>query len=624
MGVCSFFPEVRVWGLNHLAFYSIPVRAGILLLLAVTWITPVGRFIYRSFRSGVKRLARMGILLHLVLSLISVVIFFSVRSATDLFGDGMLVSRSVAAIADRADLDFVEGVAQLADVEKVAPGALILYLGAATAASEILGLEATTGIRMFSCLLGGIWVFVVLRILNRFRDKPSISVWLALFLLFGACIEFFCGYIEYYPPLMLVLLLYGVSALRALHDEGSPAMPVLWLALATYIHVQAILFMPSLVFVLIWRMVKSRRVEVETYLPILLISLTAITTSIAWIYTPLGHFFLAWSNSKNMYGLISLAHLADMANELMLLMPLIPALLCMAWAGRSSSTPLKADAASGAVPRDWLCTRQEWKFASLLLFPGMLFLLLFRPDLGIARDWDLFALLGLGMILWALLVLRRFGRTVTFEDSHMPWKGPAIIISLVLTFAWIGTHASTERSIKRFEAIMMYDPFLPGHAAYEYGNLARAYYNEGNLQHAIGLMEQSVASDGRPWHYTRLSKYYWEDGRLARSIELLGDAVDQWPEDIGVRLQRIKFLAQTDRTEELYDVAREGVVQVPDHHIFWYYRGEGAVLLEYREDARLAYETALTLAPPASVEQRIRDQLDVLHRQSAGPNESGN
>lgn len=614
VGVCSFFPELRVWGLNHLAFYPVPVRAAVILLLAVVWITPAGRMVYRSFRSGVFRLARMGMLLHLVLSLLSVVIFYSARSSTDLFGDGLLVSRSVTTMADRGDLKFTEGATRLIEHERIAPGAMILYLGAATAASEYLDMEPITGIRLLSCLLGGLWVLIVLRILHKFREMPNRSVWIALFLLFGACIEFFFGYIEYYPPLMVVLLLYGVTALRALHGERGIAMPVLWWTLATYIHIQAILFLPSLLFVLAWRFMDSRRSEVERRLPILLMFTTIIATGLAWSFTPLGHFFLAWSSTGDMYGILSAAHLVDMANELVLLMPLAPLLIYMAWLGRSFPGPSESDAATVAGTTNWLSTRRERKFAGLLLFPSMIYLLLFRPDLGIARDWDLFAMLGPGLVLWALLVLHRFERMVTSEFSNAPWKGPAIIVSLVLTFAWVGVHASTPRSIERFEAIMTYDPW---HAAYEYGNLARVYHREGNLQHAIALMEKSVASDGRPWHHTRLSKYYREDGRVDRSIELLEEAVTRWPEDIGVRLQRITYLAQTDRLEEMFSVAQEGTIQVPDDHIFWYYLGEVAVLLQRNEDARRAYEIALELAPPPAVEKRILKQLIYLESESS-------
>ena len=84
------------------------------------------------------------------------------------------------------------------------------------------------------------------------------------------------------------------------------------------------------------------------------------------------------------YTLFSPTHLWDIANQLLLLIPILPALLIIAFL-----RPM----------------RSFEPFDLFLLFfsiGGLVFLFGIEPGLGMARDWDLFALSGVGPLLFLI------------------------------------------------------------------------------------------------------------------------------------------------------------------------------------------------------------------------------
>src|SRR5262249_31644047 len=93
-------------------------------------------------------------------------------------------------------------------------------------------------------------------------------------------------------------------------------------------------------------------------------------------------------------GLFSPAHLADVANITLLLVPAVLVWLALALA---PSHRRRA--------RDW--TTPAGMLTWCLLLPSALFVLVFKPTLGLWRDWDLYAFTALGFVPAAAFALRR-------------------------------------------------------------------------------------------------------------------------------------------------------------------------------------------------------------------------
>ena len=59
-GVASFLPDERLWGLNHLAFFAMPLRLALLALVAICFIPPFARLLLEGFLSATSWLTRPG------------------------------------------------------------------------------------------------------------------------------------------------------------------------------------------------------------------------------------------------------------------------------------------------------------------------------------------------------------------------------------------------------------------------------------------------------------------------------------------------------------------------------------------------------------------------------------
>ena len=178
---------------------------------------------------------------------------------------------------------------------------------------------------------------------------------------------------------------------------------------------------------------------------------------------------------------------------------LIPALLVFVVVGiRRALTRKRQD-----EPQESPAERTAWHFVLLLFFPCVLYLFFFKAEIGVARDWDLFALTAVALLPAALLVIRHAS-----ADNPKAVRlafGPVLVMSAILTSAWIGINASAERAPRRLDAILAYDRSL---APYAYETLALHYYNRNELSDAIATLEKGATLSKNPRHQVMLSKFY--------------------------------------------------------------------------------------------------------------------
>jgi Flp pilus assembly protein TadD len=88
-------------------------------------------------------------------------------------------------------------------------------------------------------------------------------------------------------------------------------------------------------------------------------------------------------------------------------------------------------------------------FATWLIIPAVLFMVLFRPQLGAPRDWDLFSLPAFVLIPSSLILCRaRCGGSLPRQLV------PAAVVSLCLTTAFVGVNSSVTKAVDRFAEVI--------------------------------------------------------------------------------------------------------------------------------------------------------------------------
>jgi len=439
----SFFNGRFTWGFDHLQYYPLWFRLGWILVGAAVFLflslgaprlpKTEGRFAVRKPWGLVLLLAVMGGL------------FFLLRQAIPLLGDGFLRVRE---ISGGRIISLTEPLTTMLH------GLLFRVLSGKVTA------DATRAYVMISILSGLAMVWLYRRISTRwFGNSP----WLAMALLLGLGFnQIFFGYVESYAPFMLAVLAFAWLGARSLEDEAGPLPLVLLFGLIVALHAKGIFLLPALVYVLAAKWAEVRRklwwvVPLSAALPLAVVLAGKwLSPDIHW-ETSLGEIpkdplLPLWDGMWG-YGIFSPGHWMDILNEYLLT---IPAIIFLFSALPIERARIKPDRAT--------------IFLSLLAISGLAFIVITDPKLGAARDWDLFAWVGIPAVVLGLHLLKQnqINKKILMAGGFL---------SLWLFLPWVLLNASHSMSVNRYLKILHQDCRS---SAYGYENLA-IYYRQGNM-----------------------------------------------------------------------------------------------------------------------------------------------
>lgn len=272
-------------------------------------------------------------------------------------------------------------------------------------------------------------------------DETHLAAVLAAAVFAQGYAQVFFGYVENYALPVVAGALFLLAGLRFLRGRGSLLLPLGAVALAVALDFTAVVLGPAtLVLVAAGLLDPARRRAVARDT---LLAVGASAALLAWLawgparYPVLANLFAMLGTGRGEPGyLLSADHLRDFLNEHLLLGPfgmvlLLPAALAFA-ARRRRPDAAAAFALAAGLAAGLAC----WIATDL--------------PLGYARDWDLFAPLGVVLTGAALaLVLAQLGGRLA------RWRVAAAIaiVSLFHTAPWVVLNASEGRSLARFETL---------------------------------------------------------------------------------------------------------------------------------------------------------------------------
>lgn len=450
-------PESRTWGFNHLLFLPMGYTIAYISLgiIGGLFFVPSVRLKIDGIaeRVGVSLLGRPRYLLWGGLSLVAVIFFWFFRMPTHLLGDGYSVINNIGGTnpvlfkwSEAASVRIVHAVSLLVPFEGLKRGEYAYAL-----------------ISVFS---GGLTLFFYFCIAYHLVETGSGRLLTACLLLFGGSTLLFFGYAENYPLLWLFVSGYLYFSLRYMRGIGRLLWPAIFLAAGLILHLQILFFavsFPILVFA------QGRGLELfQRFKRIILISggvaLTAILIFLLYRYNQAlefqVHFVPPFGGRPGTpdYWLISPQHLLDIINELSLLIPLWPVLLLLSgkavWRGRRDAIML---------------------FVSLFALGGLALLFIIDPRLGMGRDWDMYALCGLGLFL-------PLAMTIAQGDTAPKRYLPSLLyFSLLLTLPFYWTNLQSDSSLLYVESLLRLD-ISRGRAGHV--SLRNYYRDSGDRQRA--------------------------------------------------------------------------------------------------------------------------------------------
>lgn len=315
--------------------------------------------------------------------------------------------------------------------------------------------DATPVYRLFSPLAGLLYLAGALTISADERFAPG---WLSFGLLTSlGLMQLFFGYVENYSFAAAGVLLYLAWGRRVLAGRSPLWQAAALLAMTHATHPSTIVLAPSLLY-LGWQTAHNRANGTQPWgrvvfgvisaiaLPMLLIGgvtvllmesgghgLAVLLTTDRpgggdgrWL-VPLWATTTRWEH----YTLLSWPHLRDALNQQALVAPIVlPVLL---WLSLFSRNIPGAALVSEDVPEEDRLRRRTLRFYAVAAVCYLAFTLVWNPDYGGQRDWDLFSLAALPTTLW-LLALAPW---VASRRALAAGMLPLLLLQALHTAAWV-------------------------------------------------------------------------------------------------------------------------------------------------------------------------------------------
>jgi len=463
------FPESRAWGINHLIFlpdsYSISFFIIAFIALIIPFLKPSekwGEGLINLF-SNLFFVGSLKYLYRIIFIAIMTALFIIFTAPTHFLGDGYPLLNNIASDTGT----FIKWSEQ---------GVTWILLGVQALIGPKNIENALTAFRIISVVSGiiSIWMFFLIA---ETAGKDNLKRFLIFItLLFSSVALLFFGYVESYPILWIGFTAFLYFCLEYLKNGHGIWWALLFLLFSIFIHLQSLVLVPAFIYLLFCR---GEGLKIFNRFKTMFIGLTIIIIAGAvsiFIYKYITdlyfeNMFLPLYSGKPIYpvySLISWPHLSDIANQLLLLSPLLPLLLIISVKYFTR-----------------VFRKKEAIFLSLAAFGSLLFLFIIDPKLTLARDWDLFSNSACALTILSIILI---------HDSLVPafkrLSVSILIVLIIFPLPYYLTNLNEKRSIeyveymidldleKSFSSIFILNKYLLKHGYNEKADSLQVTYNK--------------------------------------------------------------------------------------------------------------------------------------------------
>ncbi|MFH1373451.1 MAG: tetratricopeptide repeat protein [bacterium] len=400
--LASYFPHWRLWGVNWWAYYPDVIRYG---LLVVGLIGAVGFHLASRKSASFDSLSRIRFtILAGIASVVLVACFIVFRTTTHFLGDGyQLLSR------------LAEGIPSVKIWDR---GASLIHEGLFALLPGEAAARALLVFRLTSITAGVGWLLGSVILTRRLFDDNGDRCLFFLGLATGGYMLLFFGYVENYALLMTMTMLYTLSGLAVTRSGASPWWTLPLLVGAVFLHLLALVLLPSFLYLVLRRTALGRAVaHLSLKSRVLTITVTALAALVLYYYLYTSYLFFTFAllplvpDQFTVEGdwLFSLKHFIDLGNLVMLLIPGLPVLAVSLL----------------VLPSGGRWRRSEYRFLGIAVLGTLIGVAVFNPGIGMPRNWDLFSIVGV-----PLTILAYF--TVLDQRHRLSFVRPAVAMAILL------------------------------------------------------------------------------------------------------------------------------------------------------------------------------------------------
>jgi Tfp pilus assembly protein PilF len=638
-----------MWGVHFYHFYPVGLGWILIILSLIVLIPGVGEPLYPKFEALAKRIKKPFDTLgqnksFLILSLLSLPVFWIFRNRLHLLGDGYFRIK-----------DLPEGRLHLQEWLD----AFIHLVVYRVMAKPIPSWTPELTYSIFSVLCGGAFVYLALK-LSTLLGKTGLGKILIFFSLISlGSIQLFFGYVESYSILQVVLLAYILFSAMYLLRKVSILPALIAFVVSIGLHVTSLVFAPSFIYLLTRkdkdRSRKKGSVAKVRSRPLILAGLILASCLVVfWVYTVAtglektgkGIFILPLIATESYsFGMFSLAHVSEFVNQLLLLSPLGMSLIVFFLFFKIKYKDF----------RDRLVN-----FLTFATSFALVYLFVFNFTLGSA-DWDLMSIPAPFIGLLGILLFLRWGEKRSAvhgppstdqnrtdvgkpESEKMQATGSGIgkrfgawgvifiWFSLFHTVPWIMINAHNQRSLDRYLLIQENDPHPVDETGYNLYKVARILKGAGLEDELLGMYRRAIERDPRDsvsqynlanWHNRRREfdqaagildtllriapaypDAYWLMGNVhlrkdepARALPYMEKALPSLQHRVDFLYQLWSAYHSTDRDTQAVACAEKMIRLKPDYVDAYHLLALASIGLGDYQTAKQAWEQVLTIDP---------------------------
>ena len=431
--VSSFFPAHRLWGVNQYAYFDSWVLLCFVITSIVIFIIVIRLIPVIDERQEPAGSRVSFVLIAAGLTIVFAFCFYLFRAKTHFLGDGYLLLSQLES-QSKIIRPWNRGVYLILN-------SVYSFLGANGRGDSLLSLQLISWMSGL-CFLGTALITSV-----RLFETISHRLIFTLGLMTAGYALLFFGYVENYPLLVLAVGTFCLLGLLSSQSQCSPAWLLIPLLAGMWFHPYAVAFVPAVMYLFLRRTSLMQRMGKLpprwlwglTIISVILCVLSAYLLSLGSRFLQFALLPLIENRfTVDGYSLISTAHILDVANLLILLVPPLPIMIllgCM-----HSHRAHFSD--HGSV------------FLLIGSLGALLILLLFDPKLGMPRDWDMFAFAGVPLatlLYWSLLhdpPPDRFSAKVAVS---------CVVVSLMVLVPRVITQSSPELGVSLADSYHLLD-----------------------------------------------------------------------------------------------------------------------------------------------------------------------
>lgn len=514
--ITSYFGVSSMWGIHHLHFF--PKWFGWIFTFAtILFFVPfVNNYMLKAFESLSIVLKKIfskttKCSLYFILSLLSLPLFWFLRTKLYLLGDGYFKIRTLPT-GELVPTEWLDGLIHLEFyrfLSQVFPGS-----------------DPSFSYTILSVLCGGIFVFLIL-LLSDLLGKTDFQKLLIFTLLFSlGSIELFFGYVESYTILLVGLTAFLLFSVLYIRGKASIIFPLITLVLCIGLHVSALVLVPTFFYLIFERSQKEKKGPVHLLTILSIVGCFALLFFVIWkafFYGDPGggfsRFLPLFPSAGANFTLFCGEHFSEFINQLLLISPvgILSFIFFLFYAIRY---------------RDF-----KDRIANLLLISSifsLLFIFVYDSKLGRA-DWDLRAFPGIFFTLLGIWLFIKYG------NLWMGFKNYGLILVMVSFFhtaPWIFVNANRQMSIERYILITKNDPHAQNKDDEGIWKVGRILDYAGLGEKAEEIFKHGLQENpGDLGNYAYLGKHYFEQKKYDQAIIYLEKAIQLEPQS-----QNIRFL----------------------------------------------------------------------------------